>query len=291
MCDIKHVDVYPTDFIAEMADLTLEERGVYATAYMLISAAGGPVERDRLKQACSVHGRTFRRVVDRLLALGKLKEEAGKIGEKRAENGRKNAEKRVEKWLKNLDNVGKSTTYADRAPGNARAKGNQEPPLKDSSNLKGEELGRCAPAEGVAPTVTAPVEATVPGTEVAAPVADRPPPPADSDPPAITAEDRAYMAARLETLVTELKGDAARVHTIRDPVAYQQAIEDARWKNWLRLIHGFASERFDGDFRMQAWEAIDIATRAGSRHNTPREVRRLLNNIATLRATEGRVAA
>lgn len=120
MCDIKHVDFYAGDWISGTASLTLEERGLYITACALIYDNGGPVDRDRLKRACGVHGRTFSAILGRLLDLGKLFEIGGKIGQKRAENELKKARNRLEKWLKNLDNTEKSATYADRAGGNAR---------------------------------------------------------------------------------------------------------------------------------------------------------------------------
>lgn len=120
VCEIKHVDFYASDWNDGTCDLTLEERGLYITAIAQIYSRGGPVERDRLKRACGVHGRTFNAILGRLLALGKLTECDGKISQKRAEKELKNARNRVKKWLKNLENPEKSDTWFGRAGGNAR---------------------------------------------------------------------------------------------------------------------------------------------------------------------------
>ena len=132
MCEIKHVDFYPSDWLEGTSELTLEERGMYITAVALISARGEMVTRENLHRVCGVHGRTFNAVLGRLLALGKLYEIDGKIGQKRAEKELKNARKRAEKWLKNLDNPIKPNGYDDRAAGNARA---HQPPATITKNL------------------------------------------------------------------------------------------------------------------------------------------------------------
>ena len=133
MCEIKHVDFYPSDWLEGTSELTLQERGMYITAVALISARGEMVTKEHLHRVCGVHGRTFNAVLGRLLALGKLYEIDGKIGQKRAEKELKNARKRVEKWLKNLDNPAKPNGYDPRAVGNARA---HQPPATITKNLE-----------------------------------------------------------------------------------------------------------------------------------------------------------
>ncbi len=119
---VRHVDFYADEWIAGTSELTLEERGMYITACALIYSRGEPVTRDHLRRVCCVHGRTFAAVLGRLLALGKLSENDGKIGQKRAEKELKTARKRIEKWVKNFDNPTKPNGYDDRAGGNARAR-------------------------------------------------------------------------------------------------------------------------------------------------------------------------
>ena len=103
---------------------------MFITACALISARGELVTKEHLHRVCGVHGRTFKAVLGRLLALGKLYEIDGKIGQKRAEKELKNARKRVEKWLKNLDNPAKPNGYDPRAVGNARA---HQPPTTNKN--------------------------------------------------------------------------------------------------------------------------------------------------------------
>jgi len=145
MCEIKHIDFYAGDWISGTTALSLEERGLFITACAMIYGNGGPVERDRLHRACGVHGRTFNAILGRLLALGKLYEEAGKIGQKRAENELKKARKRLEKWAKNLDIPIKPNGYADRAAGNARAS------LTTNHHPKADALGEVARARAIPP--------------------------------------------------------------------------------------------------------------------------------------------
>lgn len=158
MCEIKHVDFYAGDWLAGTASLTLEERGLYITACAEIYNRGEPVERDRLQRACGVHGRTFNAILKRLLGLGKLTECDGKIGQKRAENELKKARKRAEKWLKNLHNGAKSSTYASRAEGNARVL----PPTTNHQEESGLSTESLEPKEESAKTAQAPFAAVPP---------------------------------------------------------------------------------------------------------------------------------
>jgi hypothetical protein len=82
-------------------------------------------------------------VLGRLLALGKLFESDGKISSKRAEKELKKARKRVEKWLKNLDNPTKPNGYDDRAGGNARA---HQPPTTNKNLNQPSQPGESSPA-------------------------------------------------------------------------------------------------------------------------------------------------
>jgi hypothetical protein len=133
----------------------------------------------------------------------------------------------------------------------------------------------------------------VPAPTVPEPAETPPPRPEDPDPP-ITAEDRAYMAQRLDELIAQMTGEAPRAPAIRDPVAYERARTKSKRDNWLDLNHAFASEHFDGQARWDAWEAIDIARRAGSREATPAHVSKLLESLNDARlaaAGAERVAA
>jgi uncharacterized protein YdaU (DUF1376 family) len=81
--------------------LTNAERGLYITACALIYSAGGPIERQHLRSACSDHGNSFNRQLQRLVTLGKLIENGSEIDNKRCENELENARKRGEKAREN----------------------------------------------------------------------------------------------------------------------------------------------------------------------------------------------
>jgi uncharacterized protein YdaU (DUF1376 family) len=81
--------------------LTNAERGLYITACALIYSAGGPIERQHLRSACSDHGNAFNRQLQRLVRLGKLIENGSEIDNKRCENELENARKRGEKAREN----------------------------------------------------------------------------------------------------------------------------------------------------------------------------------------------
>jgi uncharacterized protein YdaU (DUF1376 family) len=115
MTKVRHVDFYPDDWIAGTSELTLDERGLYITACALIYSRGEAVTIDHLHRVSGVHGRTFKTILGRLVALGKLTVADGMVAQKRCEKELKTSRKRVEKWLKNLDNPEKSDTYGNRA--------------------------------------------------------------------------------------------------------------------------------------------------------------------------------
>jgi len=167
-----------------------------------------------------------------------------------------------------------------------------------SKNLR-EDLGRSAPAREGAHEAEAPEDDTRASVVEAPPpieAAASPPPDdvgssaLDPEPP-LTAEERAERVRQLDEVIAALNRRGAPDGFVHDPDAYQRSVEERKWANWLNGLHGFASERFDADVRMRAWEAIDCARTAGSRERTPRPVRDVLNQISTLRGAEHRVAA
>ena len=178
--------------------------------------------------------------------------------------------------------------------------GNQEYKERDSKNLR-EDLGRCAPAREGAHEAEAPEEPTQPPVVEAPPEpveSPRPPPqsPAPDDveldpEPPLTPEERADRVRQLDEVIAALNRRGLPDGAVIDPDAYQRSVEERKWSNWLNGLHGFASQRFDSEVRMRAWEAIDCARTAGSRERTPRQVRDILNQISSLRGAEQRVAA
>lgn len=148
----------------------------------------------------------------------------------------------------------------DRSETNKK-EGNQD--KKDSSNLKGEGLGRCAPSEEVA-------------------AEDSEPPPTPVAEPSVTVD------ALVASAVAHMEGKRTRVI---DPVAYERTVEEQKWLNWLKGLHPLVGEHLSGAALWDAYGAISTAQAAGSREATPRDVRDVLNRLAKLKPPEMRAAA
>jgi uncharacterized protein YdaU (DUF1376 family) len=94
---IRHVDFDIAEWIAETHDLSLEQRGVYSTAWALILRHGGPVRRDDLRRACPGDKRVYGRAFDGLLERGKVVDVDGiHITIPRCENELEKAWNRIE---------------------------------------------------------------------------------------------------------------------------------------------------------------------------------------------------
>lgn len=81
------VKFYPSDWLAGTGSLTPAERGVYITIVCMIYENDGPVamDRKRLARRCGAPAGSFARILDALIAEGKLHEGPDGITNKRAE--------------------------------------------------------------------------------------------------------------------------------------------------------------------------------------------------------------
>jgi uncharacterized protein YdaU (DUF1376 family) len=81
------IKFYPSDFLGGTSGLSPAERGVYITLLCLIYENDGPIPRDdgRLSRRCGSPKAAFIRVLDGLLAEGKIVEVDGMLSNKRAE--------------------------------------------------------------------------------------------------------------------------------------------------------------------------------------------------------------
>lgn len=79
MSKIRRVDFSPDEFLAGTTDLTLEETGAYWKACSLMYSRGGPILDDEvwIAKVLCCHVRTWRRVRERLVTMGKLRERDG----------------------------------------------------------------------------------------------------------------------------------------------------------------------------------------------------------------------
>ena len=294
MTKIRHVDFYADEYLAGVATLSAVDIGVYWTACAMIYSRGGPIEIADLKGFMRLHWRAFDASMARLIKAGKLTLEGGQVSCKRCASELQKAVTKVLQWSQNGSKGGRPSKQINDLPKpngyDARAKGNQEPKERDSKNLR-EDLGRCAPAREGAHEAEAPEEDTRASVVEAPPPIETAAPPPPEDEPPLTAEERAERVRQLDEVIAALNRRGVPDGFVHDPDAYQRSVEERKWANWLNGLHGFASERFEADVRMRAWEAIDCARTAGSRDQTPRQVRDVLNQISTLRGAEQRVAA
>ena len=107
MAKVRHVDLYPDEWIAGTVNLGNAERGLYITACCLIYSNGGPVRRDHLRAACRDHGHAFTRQLAVLIEAGKLTENDGQISNKRSINELQKAEERAANARQNGDKGGR----------------------------------------------------------------------------------------------------------------------------------------------------------------------------------------
>ena len=247
MSKARRIDYYFDDHIAGTGMLDLEERGMHWTACSLIYSHGGPIERDHLRKHCPGHGRTFNRVLDRLLQLGKLFETAdGKLAQKRCETELENARKRIETSQKNGQKggrVSRENNEIRKPAGSSRAR--EGITSTTTTNLKkrkneGDELGRSAPS----------------------------------------AKDLAAVERIVRSSVTVLKrrGGVA----LRDPLAYETAVDATVWGAWLNRLASYAGRAFSVQRATEAQEAVEEARRAGSRKASPPHIRKVLNELDRL---------
>jgi len=293
MTKIRHVDFYADEYLAGVATLSAVDIGVYWTACAMIYSRGGPIEIADLKRFMRLHWRAFDASMARLIEAGKLTLEGGQVSCKRCASELQKAVTKVLQWSQNGSKGGRPSKQINDLPkpngSYARAKGNQEPKERILES-KTQELGRSAPAREGAHEAEAPEEPTQPPV-VEATADPAPSPAAPPDEPPLTPEERAERVRQLDEVLAALNRRGLPDGFVHDPDAYQRSVEERKWGNWLNGLHGFASERFDSEVRMRAWEAIDCARTAGSRERTPRQVRDILNQISSLRGAEQRVAA
>ena len=89
MADQPYIKWWTSDFLTGVIDLSAEEIGVYAILLTMMADRGGPVpcadpsDRQWLARRCNTTTRAFGRALERLIALGKIEQRAGLLGNRR----------------------------------------------------------------------------------------------------------------------------------------------------------------------------------------------------------------
>lgn len=124
MSKIRRIDFSPDEWIAGTRDLGLDERGAYWDVCSLMYSRGGPIADDDawIAKTLGCHGRTWRTIKVRLLALGKLRIEGGCVtngramrelihAENRLKSSRKASEKSAKSRRTRAENADESNDY------------------------------------------------------------------------------------------------------------------------------------------------------------------------------------
>ncbi len=77
----RRVHLYPDEWLVDTVELKADEVGVYITICAAFYSRGGPISRDVLRHFCPLtHGTALKRILRRLVGLGKIIEENGLLG-------------------------------------------------------------------------------------------------------------------------------------------------------------------------------------------------------------------
>lgn len=155
---IPYFDFYPADFMNGVRGLTPQEVGVYTMILCRIYEECGPVEfhRDRLATYCGMRVKTFTKVIDRLVDLGKFQLADGSLRNARAMAEISN---RADK-LKNNSKAGR-----------ASAKKRKEKQGVEPTDVQ-QPLNHTDTDENITPTDNPPSENYLPGARSPVPFVD-----------------------------------------------------------------------------------------------------------------------
>jgi hypothetical protein len=93
--------------------------------------------------------------------------------------------------------------------------------------------------------------------------------------------------AEVDRLVAETTALlTGRRPSIADPVAYVAGTKEWKRQNRLATLNKWVGQRFDGDDRMEAWEAIAEAASASSRAETSRHANSIVDRLDKLHRAE-----
>ena len=137
MGETPFIKFYPSDFLGGTSGLSPAERGCYVTLLCLIYEADGPIERDdtRLSRRCGAPKAAFTRILEALIAEGKITETDGMLSNNRAE-----------KAIVDRTNRTQSGTHAANQRWTAQAeKSQQKQRPNDATAMRGQCAEVCQP--------------------------------------------------------------------------------------------------------------------------------------------------
>ncbi len=227
MAKIRRIDFSPDEFLVGVADLKHDEIGPYWVACSLMYSRGGPIADDDawIARACGCHWRTWRRIKERLIEVGKLRATPDGLINDRVLKELEKAQGRLKKSAEAAQkSVRMRAERAEDSRTDAAGGRQEEPESGDFSNL-GEAVAHFAdelsinhqlPTINYQPTVRTEAASSASAHEAAAAAA------ADDDPGPIPPFLRSASASRAET---------DQAYAMWVPVAYDLRIPDPGFLN------------------------------------------------------------
>jgi uncharacterized protein YdaU (DUF1376 family) len=256
---LRRVDFYPGDWLGGTVTLSLAERGLYITACMMIYEAGGPIRKADLRLAVSGRTQTFNSLLLSLVDKGKLRLLDGMIDQIRCAREIERAQNRIKTAAtiaspivnESFLSFGTSENETNDLSAAPRARARRSTKEKKEERFLEGDLGVAA--------------------------LPSPPPP--------TPDEIAEVEALCKQATTTLRGGVSK--GIRDPVAYQAAITDAKFTSLVKKLNAWVGTALDGEAQWAAWEVLAAAQEAGTRSGMDRAMRRNFNKLDKLyRAAE-----
>jgi len=152
---VRHIDLYPDEWLAGTAQMEPVDVGVYWTACALVYSHGGAFEETELKRFLKCHGLTLRAATDRLVKVGKLTRIGTKITSERCENELRKSRERIEKARENGKKGGRPTAESKDINGLEKPNGlsseklttNYQPSEEDPNGSIGQITAAAEPVE------------------------------------------------------------------------------------------------------------------------------------------------
>lgn len=126
MSKVRRVDYYPDEYIAGVGSkLDATEQGIYWMVCTLVMSEGGPILFDdrRIAGLCRTRPAVIRKVVARLVELGKLRLDGDQLSQKRAQSEVERSANRIQSASENGAKGGRPRQKAEEKQQNEKADG------------------------------------------------------------------------------------------------------------------------------------------------------------------------
>ena len=281
---VRRVDLWPDDWLGGIVGLSLEARGVYLTACLLIYSHGGPIDCADLRDMCPKRSRKFGLALAELIERQKLVPLDGdKLDQRRCEVEIERARARIrsaqgaanERWHPSPHDGSDAVPSHFRDSSSAVPAQLTEPTSNDFNNM---QKNPHMPAKRRSQETKQ--EFNINNNTLGCAWAH-----AREAPPEPTDEDKAHVDRLVADMLDVLKLPPSGLRNgVHSADAYREAIAATKRDQWLNNLSLFVGEAFDGmPERMAAWEAIEQTRTAGSRAATAPDVRRAVDELSRLR--------